>query len=59
VKPGERVVTEGLQRVSDGMEVKPSLATPEPDGAGAPGPAQPSAPLAPPAASRSPARQGQ
>ena len=59
VKPGERVVTEGLQRVSDGMEVKPSLATPEPDGAGAPGPAQPSVPLAPPAASASPARQGQ
>ena len=59
VKPGERVVTEGLQRVSDGMEVKPSLATPEPDRVGASGPAQPSAPVAPPAASASAARHGQ
>ncbi len=58
LKPGERVVTEGVQRVSDGMEVKPILATPAPDSAGAPGPAQPSAPGGPPAASASPAHQG-
>jgi RND family efflux transporter MFP subunit len=30
VSPGERVITEGLQKVSDGMEVNPRLATPEP-----------------------------
>jgi RND family efflux transporter MFP subunit len=54
LKPGERVIIEGLQRVSDGMEVKPSLATAEPDSAVAPAPAQPAAP---PAASASPARQ--
>jgi RND family efflux transporter MFP subunit len=59
VKPGERVITEGVQRVSDGMEVKPSLATPEPDGAGTSGIAQPAVPSAPPSASASPARQGQ
>ena len=59
VKPGERVVTVGLQRISDGMEVKPILATPEPDSAGAPGPAQPSAPDTLPAASASPARRSQ
>ncbi len=59
VKPGERVVTEGVQRVSDGMEVKPSLAAPEPDSAGTSGIAQPAVPSAPPAASASPARQGQ
>ena len=58
VKPGERVVTEGVQRISDGMEVKPILATPEPDSAGAPGPAQSSVPGGP-AASASPALQGQ
>ncbi len=66
LKPGERVVTEGLQRVSDGMEVKPQLAPAE-SGSVSPAPAQPSAPAAvppavppaaPPAASASPARQG-
>ena len=30
VSPGERVITEGLQKVSDGMEVKPQLVRPEP-----------------------------
>ncbi len=30
VSPGERVITEGLQKVSDGMEVNPQLAPPEP-----------------------------
>ena len=38
VSPGERVITEGLQKVSDGMEVKPRLAqsapAPTPDAAG-------------------------
>ena len=29
VSPGERVITEGLQKVSDGMEVKPRLVPPE------------------------------
>lgn len=29
VSPGERVITEGLQKVSDGMEVVPTLATTE------------------------------
>ena len=28
MKPGERVITEGLQRVTDGMEVRPRLAPP-------------------------------
>ncbi len=28
VTPGEHVITEGLQKVSDGMEVVPTLATP-------------------------------
>ena len=55
LKPGERVITQGLQRVSDGMEVQPRLAPAEPDNAAAPAPAQPSVP---PAASASPARQG-
>jgi len=59
VKPGERVVTEGVQRVSDGMEVKPTIATPEPESAGSPGVGQPYAPGASPAASASPAAQGQ
>ena len=59
LKPGERVVTEGLQRVSDGMEVKPRLVTTEPESAAARAPAQPSVPSAtPPAASASPASQG-
>lgn len=30
VSPGERVITAGLQKVSDGMEVKPQSARPEP-----------------------------
>jgi membrane fusion protein (multidrug efflux system) len=30
VTPGEHVITEGLQKVSDGMEVVPTLATPAP-----------------------------
>jgi RND family efflux transporter MFP subunit len=30
VSPGERVITEGLQKVSDGSEVKPRQAPPEP-----------------------------
>ncbi|MFZ2061931.1 MAG: efflux RND transporter periplasmic adaptor subunit [Candidatus Binatus sp.] len=30
VSPGERVITEGLQKVSDGMEVKPQSVRPEP-----------------------------
>jgi RND family efflux transporter MFP subunit len=59
VKPGERVVTEGVQRVSDGMEVKPTIATPEPESAGSSSVGQPYAPGASPAASASPARQGQ
>jgi RND family efflux transporter MFP subunit len=55
LKPGERVITEGLQRVSDGMEVKPRLTTAaEPAGTATPAPAQPSVP---PAASASPARK--
>jgi RND family efflux transporter MFP subunit len=59
LKPGERVITEGLQKVSDGMEVKPQLAPAEPDSGALPAPAQPSVPLAaPPAASASPAHQG-
>jgi RND family efflux transporter MFP subunit len=63
LKPGERVVTEGLQKVSDGMEVKAQLAPVEPDSGAIPGSAQPSVPLAvppaaAPAASASPAHQG-
>ncbi len=59
LKPGERVITEGLQKVSDGMQVKPRFAPAEPDSAGAPAPARPSVPTAtPPAASASPASQG-
>ena len=59
LKPGERVITQGLQRVSDGMEVQPRLAPAEPDNAAAPAPAQSSVPSAPAAASASPARPGQ
>jgi len=52
VKPGDRVIVEGLQKVSDGMEVTPRLAPAEPDAAGAPAfppgesaaPAQPASP---------------
>jgi hypothetical protein len=29
LKPGERVVTQGLQKVHDGMEVKPIAAQPQ------------------------------
>lgn len=54
LKPGERVIIEGLQKVSDGMEVKPRLASAEPDSAATPAPAgQP----ATPAGSASPASQ--
>ena len=52
VKPGDRVIVEGLQKVSDGMEVTPRLAPAKPDAAGAPAfppgesaaPAQPASP---------------
>jgi RND family efflux transporter MFP subunit len=55
LKPGERVITEGLQRVSDGMEVKPQLTTAaEAAGTATPAPTQP--PVTP-AASASPARE--
>ena len=36
VAPGEHVITEGLQKVSDGMEVAPTLATPGPADASQP-----------------------
>jgi RND family efflux transporter MFP subunit len=36
VSPGERVITEGLQKVSDGMEVKPRLVPAEPAPAASP-----------------------
>jgi RND family efflux transporter MFP subunit len=36
VSPGERVITEGLQKVSDGMEVNPRVVPPEPDPAVSP-----------------------
>jgi hypothetical protein len=36
VSPGERVITAGLQKVSDGMEVKPQLVRPEPASAESP-----------------------
>jgi membrane fusion protein (multidrug efflux system) len=52
VSPGERVITEGLQKVSDGMEVKPRLVPPEP----APD-AAPASTDQQPAASASPASQ--
>jgi membrane fusion protein (multidrug efflux system) len=38
LSPGEHVITEGLQKVSDGMEVKPRLVPPEPAPAGSPAP---------------------
>ena len=43
VSPGERVITEGLQKVQDGSEVKPRQAPPEPSPAisGAPGSSAP------------------
>ena len=49
VKPGERVITEGLQKVSDGMEVTPRLTPAAPDGASTPAPAGESAAPAQPA----------
>jgi RND family efflux transporter MFP subunit len=55
LQPGERVITEGLQKVSDGMEVRPRLMPAEPASAAAPAPVGESAP---PAASASPANQG-
>jgi RND family efflux transporter MFP subunit len=39
VSAGERVITEGLQKVSDGMEVNPRLAPPEPETAAPAAPA--------------------
>ena len=36
VSPGEHVITEGLQKVSDGMEVKPQMVAPEPAPAASP-----------------------
>jgi RND family efflux transporter MFP subunit len=36
VSAGERVITQGLQKVSDGMEVKPQLVRPEPASAESP-----------------------
>jgi membrane fusion protein (multidrug efflux system) len=47
VSPGERVVTEGVQKVSDGMEVAPTLA--EPAAADGSGGATPSSSPATPA----------
>jgi len=48
VKPGDRVIIEGLQKVSDGMEVTPRLAQAAPDAAGAAAPpGQPAAPTPP------------
>ena len=54
LKPGERVIIEGLQKVSDGMEVKPRLASAAPESAATP---EPSEQPAAPAESASPARQ--
>jgi RND family efflux transporter MFP subunit len=55
LKPGERVITEGLQKVTDGMEVRARFVPSAPDSAAAPAPpAQPASP----AGSASPARQG-
>jgi membrane fusion protein (multidrug efflux system) len=36
VAPGDRVITQGLQKVSDGMEVKPQVVPPEPAPADSP-----------------------
>jgi RND family efflux transporter MFP subunit len=48
VKPGERVIIEGLQKVSDGMEVTPRPAQNGTDSASRPAPAgQPAAPALP------------
>jgi RND family efflux transporter MFP subunit len=55
LNPGERVVTEGLQRVTEGMEVRPRPVPAGVDNAAAPAPAaQPATPAIPP----SPAHQG-
>jgi RND family efflux transporter MFP subunit len=59
LKAGEHVITAGLQKVSDGMEVKPRLAPAEADRAAAPMPVQPSVPpAAPPVTSASPSSGG-
>jgi len=42
VAPGERVITEGVQKVSDGMRVAPTPAAPEPASAGESGSIPPS-----------------
>ncbi len=55
LKHGERVITEGVQKVADGMKVQARLVPAEPDSATVPAPA---AQPAYPAASASPARQG-
>ncbi len=54
VKPGDRVIIEGLQKVSDGMEVAPRLIAPQPaaaatpaSGAGSSAPAPEAAPAPP------------
>src|SRR5208282_5213229 len=39
VSPGERVITEGLQKVHDGMEVNPHVVAAQPAPARTPGPA--------------------
>jgi len=39
VSPGERVITEGLQKVHDGMEVNPHVVAAQPAPGGTPGPA--------------------
>jgi RND family efflux transporter MFP subunit len=48
VKPGEHVITEGLQKVSDGMEVAPRLAPAAPAPASAGESAAPAQPASPP-----------
>jgi membrane fusion protein (multidrug efflux system) len=48
VKPGEKVIVEGMQKVRDGMVVEATVA------AGEPAPAAPQAPPAPAAASPTP-----
>jgi hypothetical protein len=55
LKPGERVITEGLQRISDGMEVRPRSASTEPDSGAI---SAPTGQSAAPAPSATPARQG-
>lgn len=55
LSPGERVVTEGLQKVTDGMEVRIKLVPAEANSAAAPTPAALTAPTGP---STNTARQG-